>query len=95
MFKIPVPHRIGERLVDGGTFAVGASLIRADTCERRPVEGANSLAVQELSRPGIFADAMSGSELSRNGLNDRDGRKAECRVWSDPLRFGQVAARII
>jgi hypothetical protein len=95
VFKIPVSHRISERSVDGGTFAGGASLTRADTCKRRPVEGANSFAGLELSRPGIFADGMSASELSRNGLNNRDEQKAECRVWSDPLRFGQVAARII
>ena len=58
VFKIPMPHRICERSVDGGTFAVGTSLIRADTCERRPVEGANSFAGLELSRPGIFADGL-------------------------------------
>ena len=45
MFKITVQHRISERLVDGGTFAVGASLIRADACERRSVEGAKIFTV--------------------------------------------------
>ncbi|MCJ2092700.1 MULTISPECIES: hypothetical protein [unclassified Methylobacterium] len=45
MFKITVQHRISERLADGGTFAVGASLIRADACERRPAEGAKIFTV--------------------------------------------------
>ncbi|WP_187278378.1 hypothetical protein [Methylobacterium sp. WL64] len=45
VFKIIVQHRISEHLVDGGTFAVGASLIRADACERRPVEGAKIFTV--------------------------------------------------
>ncbi|AIQ88224.1 MULTISPECIES: hypothetical protein [Methylobacterium] len=38
-------HRTGERLVDDGTFAVGASLIGATACERRPVEGAKIFTV--------------------------------------------------
>ncbi|WP_075381746.1 hypothetical protein [Methylobacterium phyllosphaerae] len=70
-------HRIGERLVDDGTFAVGASLIGAAACERRPVEGAKIFTVSVLLRPGIFAEEMSASERSRNKLNDRDGRQAE------------------
>ncbi|MER2198350.1 MULTISPECIES: hypothetical protein [Methylobacterium] len=45
-----MPHRICERSVDGGTFAVGASLIRADTCERRPVEGAKIFAGLDPAR---------------------------------------------
>lgn len=71
-------HRIGERLVDGGTFAVGDSLIGAAACERRPVEGAKIFTVSVLLRPGIFAEGMSASERPRNTLNDRDGHEAEC-----------------
>jgi len=40
-----VQHRIGERLVDGGTFAVGASLTGAAACARRKVEGAKIFTV--------------------------------------------------
>ena len=54
VFKITVQHGVSEGSVDGENFAVGASLILADDCERRPVEGAKLFSWQELSGPGSF-----------------------------------------